>query len=168
VREVDVSQFLQQLTRQTFYHDQIVHLEQLPRRSAKYGKLRSGLHDRLRAALAGQGISRLYSHQAQAIDAVRRGQHVVVVTGKTLCYNLPVLDAILTEPITRALYLYPTKAIVGFVLTSLGLGDPGQGQQIIQPSSTGWQSRQSSRGVRAPTAIRPASFALTVMLSNAR
>jgi len=60
-------------------------------------------------------MERLYKHQAQAIRFIRNGKDVVLVTptasGKTLCYNLPVLQSILEEPETRALYLFPTKAL---------------------------------------------------------
>lgn len=62
-----------------------------------------------------RGIGSLYTHQREAFDAVRRGEDVVVVTptasGKTLCYNLPVLDRIIRDPEARALYLFPTKAL---------------------------------------------------------
>src|SRR6185437_10204051 len=61
------------------------------------------------------GVERLYSHQRAVWDASRRGEHVLVTTGtasgKTLAFNLPVLDAIARDPATRALYLYPTKAL---------------------------------------------------------
>jgi DEAD/DEAH box helicase domain-containing protein len=77
--------------------------------------LPEGLDPRLPAALATRGITRLYSHQREAFDHVRAGRSVVVATptasGKTLCYNLPVLDAILKDPGARALYLFPTKAL---------------------------------------------------------
>jgi DEAD/DEAH box helicase domain-containing protein len=70
---------------------------------------------RLRAALEKRGVKRLYSHQAEAFDAVQAGKHVVIVTptasGKTLCYNLPVLNALLADPGARAMYLFPTKAL---------------------------------------------------------
>ena len=60
-------------------------------------------------------MNALYSHQASACQAVRQGSHVVVVTstasGKTLAYNLPILDALLADPKARALYLFPTKAL---------------------------------------------------------
>ena len=62
-----------------------------------------------------RGVTRLYSHQAQSIAATLRGEDVVVVTptasGKTMCYNLPVLSSILSNPDARALYLFPTKAL---------------------------------------------------------
>ncbi len=91
------------------------------------------LDSRLAESLARRGIDRLYSHQAQAVDAVLAGQNVAVVTptasGKTLCYNLPILDAILHDGEARALYLFPTKALAqdqldelhGFI-TDLGAG----------------------------------------------
>ena len=69
----------------------------------------------MRDALAARGIDELYTHQRTAWDAVARGEHIVVATGtasgKTLAFNLPVLDALARTPKTRALYLYPTKAL---------------------------------------------------------
>ena len=69
----------------------------------------------LRDALERNGVTRLYRHQRLAVDAVRRGEDVCVVTptasGKTLCYNLPVLQKVLERPETRAFYLFPTKAL---------------------------------------------------------
>ena len=74
-----------------------------------------GLHPRVVQALAAHGIDRLYSHQAHAWLAATRGRHLIVTTGtasgKTLAFNLPVLDALAREPKHRALYLYPTKAL---------------------------------------------------------
>src|SRR3990170_7694663 len=73
------------------------------------------LDRRLAEVLARRGIDRLYSHQAQAVEAVLTGHNVAVVTptasGKTLCYNLPVLHTILHDSEARALYLFPTKAL---------------------------------------------------------
>ncbi len=93
-------------------------------RSADYVELPDDLHAGLRAALAARGVDRLYSHQGLAYDAVRRGRHLVVVTptasGKTLCYNLPVLQRILEQPTARALYLFPTKALAQDQLAELG------------------------------------------------
>jgi DEAD/DEAH box helicase domain-containing protein len=75
----------------------------------------AAVDSRLRAALADRGIRELYSHQAEAFDHAKSGQHQVVVTptasGKTLCYNLPVLQGCLEDPEARALYLFPTKAL---------------------------------------------------------
>ena len=88
---------------------------ELPRRSASFGDCPSGIDPRLSAALADRGITQLYSHQAEAIGAILAGKNVAVVTptasGKTLCYNLPVLNTILADDTARALYLFPTKAL---------------------------------------------------------
>lgn len=93
----------------------ITHWERLPARSAVYASLPDGLDPRLRAALRARGVEQLYTHQAAAFEAAQRGENVVIVTptasGKTLCYNLPVLNALLAEPEARALYLFPTKAL---------------------------------------------------------
>ena len=82
---------------------------------AKYAPFPDTLEPRLRAALETRGLKQLYSHQAEAFARVANGEHIVVTTptasGKTLCYNLPVLDAILKDPAARALYLFPTKAL---------------------------------------------------------
>src|SRR5687768_8778455 len=75
----------------------------------------AGFDSRLAAALRARGLEQLYSHQAEAIDHAVGGRNVVIVTptasGKTLCYNAPVLQSILADPSTRALYLFPTKAL---------------------------------------------------------
>ena len=90
-------------------------LRKIPARPGSFADYPDWVHPRLRAALQARGIDRLYSHQAQAVRSAREGRDVVLVTptasGKTLCYNLPVLQRILEEPETRALYLFPTKAL---------------------------------------------------------
>ena len=82
------------------------------------------LQEDLALALRSRGIDRLYSHQTEARAAARAGRHVVVVTptasGKTLCYNLPVLERILERPESRALYLFPTKALAQDQMVELG------------------------------------------------
>ena len=74
-------------------------------------------------ALAGRGVTALYTHQAEAVAAALCGEHVAVVTpaasGKTLCYNLPVLNHLLADPSARALYLFPTKALAQDQLAEL-------------------------------------------------
>src|SRR5947207_3408841 len=96
----------------------------VPASEATFAPLPGDLHPELVAALARRGVDRLYSHQAEAYDAVKRGRHLVVVTptasGKTLCYNLPVLQRLLEQPEKRALYVYPTKALAQDQLAELG------------------------------------------------
>jgi DEAD/DEAH box helicase domain-containing protein len=95
----------------------------IPEASANFAPLPADLRPEVVTALAGRGIERLYSHQADAYEAVRKGRHLVVVTptasGKTLCYNLPVLQRLLENPEKRALYLFPTKALAQDQLAEL-------------------------------------------------
>jgi DEAD/DEAH box helicase domain-containing protein len=88
---------------------------EIPGRPGIYAPLPSDLPAPLRQALEARGMGRLYSHQAEAYAEARGGHDLVVVTptasGKTLCYNLPVVAGILEKPASRALYLFPTKAL---------------------------------------------------------
>jgi ATP-dependent helicase YprA (DUF1998 family) len=112
---MQIAEFLDRLRAHPEYAGQIEHLEIIPPRAAEYGELERPLPPALNAALARQGVRRLYVHQAAAVNAARAGQDVMVATGtasgKTLCYNLPVLEAALADPLARALYLFPTKAL---------------------------------------------------------
>jgi DEAD/DEAH box helicase domain-containing protein len=104
--------------------EELAHVELVPAREARCAPLPEELHPRVRDALATQGIGSLYGHQAEAWEAAARGEHFVVTTGtasgKTLAFNLPVLDALAREPKRRALYLYPTKALAQDQLRALG------------------------------------------------
>jgi len=95
----------------------------LEAREAQWAPLPQWLDPRLSGSLQGMGIQRLYSHQARAADEAHRGKNVVLVTptasGKTLAYNLPVLQRILEDPEARALYLFPTKALTQDQYTGL-------------------------------------------------
>jgi DEAD/DEAH box helicase domain-containing protein len=88
---------------------------ELPAKEAVYEDFPEFLDERIIKALEGRGVRRLYSHQASAIRAVHDGDSIVVVTptasGKTMCYNVPVMDAILKDESSRALFLFPTKAL---------------------------------------------------------
>lgn len=88
---------------------------ELPAREAVYAEFPDFIDERIKAALEKRGVRRLYSHQASAISAINDGGSVVVVTptasGKTLCYNVPVLNSILKDEASRALFLFPTKAL---------------------------------------------------------
>jgi len=91
---------------------------------ADFVPLPTDIRPELAAALSRRGIERLYSHQAEAYTALKNGHHLVVVTptasGKTLCYNLPVLQRLLENPERRALYMFPTKALAQDQLAELG------------------------------------------------
>ncbi|HWF83495.1 MAG TPA: DEAD/DEAH box helicase, partial [Vicinamibacterales bacterium] len=126
----------------------------LPAVSAQLAPFPEALDPRLRLALASRGISQAYTHQAEAIEHALAGRHTVVVTptasGKTLCYNAPVLHAILQDPAARALYLFPTKALAQDQLAELqamcetlsgqlgkGLGDGDTGTGLADDTGTG-------------------------------
>ncbi|MCD6326899.1 DEAD/DEAH box helicase [bacterium] len=94
---------------------EIVHKVKVPRSPATYRAPSEPLHPELEAALKQMGIEGLYSHQAEAIDNIRRVQSVVIVTstasGKTFCYTLPIIDRILNDHRAKALLVFPTKAL---------------------------------------------------------
>jgi DEAD/DEAH box helicase domain-containing protein len=95
--------------------EELAYRTETPAREAITVDLPAELHPKLTAALAEHGLTCLYRHQAEAFAAAERGEHLVVATGtasgKTLAFNLPVLNALAAEPKLRALYLYPTKAL---------------------------------------------------------
>jgi len=98
-------------------------VRRLPAVTAQFVPFPDALDPRLTAALRSRGITQLYTHQAEAIAHGLAGRHAVVITptasGKTLCYNAPVLNAILQDPSSRALYLFPTKALAQDQLAEL-------------------------------------------------
>jgi DEAD/DEAH box helicase domain-containing protein len=112
------------LTRDLLQGEELAHLSEVPAREAATVAIPTELHEKVRAVLAERGLSMLYSHQEEAYAAAARGENVVVATGtasgKTLAFNLPVLDALAREPKLRALYLYPTKALAQDQARSLG------------------------------------------------
>jgi len=103
--------------------EELAYLGREPAREARTAPFPDELHPRVRAALEAHCVHELYEHQADAWAAARRNEHVAVVTGtasgKSLAFNLPVLDALAAEPKRRALYLYPTKALAQDQLRSI-------------------------------------------------
>src|SRR5258708_19430864 len=103
--------------------DVLVHERAVAAQPANLGILRPRLPPPLARALLNQGISQLYAHQVATVEAVREGQNVVLASptasGKSLAFALPTLERALTDPAARALYLYPTKALIGDQLRAL-------------------------------------------------
>ena len=120
---MNTSAFLDHLRGLPSYRDQIVHHQHLTSSEASYGQLAEPLSPALESVLDRFHLLPLYRHQAAAINAARSGENVVIATpaasGKTLCYNLVVLNAMLTDKGSRALYLFPTKALAQDQLRSL-------------------------------------------------
>src|SRR3954463_2451758 len=127
--------------------EQLAHVETVPAADARVAPLPDELEPHLRAALPFDG---LFAHQRDAWDAAARGEHLILATGtasgKTLAFNLPVLDAIAREPKQRALYLYPTKALAQDQLRGLTeLGVPRVRAAIYDGDTPGerrWQIRK--------------------------
>ena len=120
---MDIRQVLAELRDDRDFMRRVAAWERLPARPAATALFPAALDRRLVAALATRGIASLYTHQAHAIEATACGEHIVVVTstasGKTLCYNLPVLNTLLRDPTATALYLFPTKALAQDQLVAL-------------------------------------------------
>jgi len=111
----EVKRFLEELKKDPYYSDRIVHIEKIPERKSRHAEVKKPFPEVIRRYLSSSKIEKLYLHQAKAIDAVREGKNVVVTSstgsGKSLIYNLCVWEAIIKDPTKRALYLFPTKAL---------------------------------------------------------
>ena len=120
---MDTNAFLDYLRTQPFYRDQVAHVEHIRARAVRTGELEQPLSDEMTACLDKRGFLPLYSHQAAAVNHARNGKNVMVVTssasGKTLCYNIPVLESLSADKAARALYLFPTKALAQDQLRTL-------------------------------------------------
>jgi len=120
---MDAAAFLHHLLSLTDYRQQIVHIERIPHQGAILEKLDDPLHPSLQACLESVGISALFSHQAKALNAIFAKKNVIIATpsasGKTLCYQLATLDALVHDKDSRALYIFPTKALAQDQLRSL-------------------------------------------------
>ena len=112
---IGVGEVIAELASRDRSDEVITAVHQIPAREAQWAPMPEWVRPELADAYRAKGVVQLYSHQAEAAERVRKGRNVVVVTptasGKTLCYNLPVLNAVLENPDTRALYLFPTKAL---------------------------------------------------------
>ena len=121
--------------------------ERIPARLARVAPWPAGLDPRLVAAARDRSIEQLYTHQAQAVEAVLAGEHVVLSTstasGKTLAYNLPILNTLLNDPAACALYLFPTKALAHDQISNL--------QSLIVRLS----ARDEVSNLQSPIPVRP-------------
>src|ERR1700685_1992462 len=119
----EIREIIEQLAARDTTGEVITAIHHIPARDAKFAPVPSWVRPELAGAFSAKGISQLYTHQAAAAELVRAGKNVVVVTptasGKTLCYNVPVVNAVLENTDTRALYLFPTKALAQDQLAEL-------------------------------------------------
>ncbi|MEH6987380.1 DEAD/DEAH box helicase [Cytobacillus firmus] len=111
----NLPEIMKQLISEQQYKENIVHWHTIEEKEAKTASLPENIHPSLKDALQKRGISRLYTHQKTSYQTAMNGDSLVAVTptasGKTLCYNLPVLQTIVNDPDARALYMFPTKAL---------------------------------------------------------
>ena len=137
----DTTQVLDRLLDEPSLARGVVHHAVIPAREAVHAPMPDWLDPRIVAGLGTRGIERLYSHQAEAIEAVHAGEDVVIVTptasGKTLCYALPALQAIALDPSARALFLFPTKALGQDQVTEFGALAASAGLSIITSTYDG-------------------------------
>jgi DEAD/DEAH box helicase domain-containing protein len=129
--------------------EELAHLTTEPARRADLDPIPDGLEPGVRDALASAGVTELFAHQAEAWEAAARGEHLIVTTGtasgKTLAFNLPVLDALAREPKLRALYLYPTKALAQDQIRALAALRPPRVKPAIYDGDTPTAERTQVR-----------------------
>jgi DEAD/DEAH box helicase domain-containing protein len=115
MKKIDISSVLKELEQSRFFKPCITAKVQRESREGLYSDFPAEIEGTLQQALKDRGVLRLYSHQAEAFERLQGGRDIVVVTptasGKTLCYNLSVLNGIIGDASQRALYLFPTKAL---------------------------------------------------------
>jgi len=113
--KLTMHEWLSRMAKDRRFMENVRALRHFEAQDGSFAPFADRVHPKIRAILERRGIDQLYSHQAKAIDLIRQNHNIVLVTptasGKTLCYNIPVLQRILEEPETRALYMFPTKAL---------------------------------------------------------
>ncbi len=128
-------------------------IKHFPAREAKLASFPESLPVRLAEILRARGIESLYSHQATAYELARAGKNFVVVTptasGKTLCYNLPILTALVEDPEARAMYLFPTKALAQDQLAELNRWTERLGDEVRTFTYDGDTPQDARRAIRA-------------------
>jgi len=133
-KNVRLSDFINTLKNDPAFMENVTGWHEIEPREAKYADFPDSVDARVRDVLRQRGIEKLYSHQKKAVELADAGRDFVVVTptasGKTLCYNLPVLNAILKDSASRALYLFPTKALSSDQVSELYELIQGIGEEI--------------------------------------
>ena len=143
---MSIEDCLAELRQDADFMRQVTAWQELPARAGQFAPIPAALDPRLRQALQQRGLTHLYTHQAEALEIALRGENPVIVTatasGKTLCYNLPVLHTLLQQPQGRAIYLFPTKALaqdqlaeLNTLLTTLHAAESGPTAAPIRAST---------------------------------
>jgi DEAD/DEAH box helicase domain-containing protein len=123
-----------------------------PAKPGEFAEFPEALAPALQKALVTRGIAQLYTHQAEAFSHAAAGRNVVIVTptasGKTLCYNLPVLNGLLADPNARAMYLFPTKALAGDQLVEFQKAVDAMGSDLRAFTYDGDTPQDARRAIR--------------------
>jgi len=158
--EGGVSGFLEHIAKGREYRGELVHVETIPARKAATAELAEPLHPAVQAALGAQGIRSLYTHQVHAIERVRAGENVVVVSGtasgKSLAYTIPVAERSLADEAATSLMLFPTKALAQDQLrsfTAFASLLEGAGARMKAGTYDGDTSPSSRRTLRASASV---------------
>ncbi len=118
-----LSEWLARIESDRRFRENTTSITHIPASVGRFAPYPDWVDASIRRVLVERGIEKLYSHQARAIELVHDGRDIVLVTptasGKTLCYNIPVLQRIIEEPETRAIYLFPTKALANDQMTEV-------------------------------------------------
>ncbi len=147
---MDLGRLIEEIRSDKAYRGQIEWLREVPARDGRYAELDVELHPTVQEILEDLGIERLYVHQARAIEAVLRGEHVVTVTGtasgKTLTYVVPLAQRLYERPARRALLMYPTKALAQDQLRKLA--EFGAGSAFHAATYDGDTPRRDRRRIK--------------------
>ncbi|MBI2169212.1 MAG: DEAD/DEAH box helicase [Actinobacteria bacterium] len=147
---MDPCDLLDALRRDAELGDRIVHVEHLPAREARYAEPKEPVLPAIADGLARRGIDALYAHQAQALDLLRSGHHLVLATGtasgKSLCYQIPLVEAAVEGRTETALMLFPTKALAHDQLRSLRSWLVPQLEAVTYDGDTPQEERSALRG----------------------
>jgi len=147
----DINEYIQSLLNSKRIGSQVVYHKILPASPPLWSDTAGGRNDPLNRLMKASGIQRLYSHQAQALDLIRSGRHVVTATptasGKTLIYNLPVLERMMENPGVRALYMFPLKALAqdqlaAFNSMAASLSDHSPRAAIYDGDTSAWHRKR--------------------------
>jgi DEAD/DEAH box helicase domain-containing protein len=176
---MNVTAFLESLQTDPAYRGQIVHMHEMPKQEAVYTPLPEGLSRTACAYLKALGISRLYSHQAEAIDATLAGKDTLVTTsaasGKSLCYQVPLVQRLTDDPTATALLLFPTKALARDQVATWNRGVhalPSARRQSLRAvafdADTGTGSRQRARDAARVLVTNPEMLHATLLPAHPR
>ncbi len=172
-----IAEYIEALLTSGRFRDQVAHHSVLPPVVAQSADPADPWPPPLAAALRAVGIERLYSHQAQAVDLVRAGRHCVVATptasGKSLVYNLPFFEKAHRDPTSRALYLFPLKALAqdqlrAFWGLAAALGGGGPQAAIYDGDTSAWQRRKIRRDPPHAILTNPEMLHLAILPHHAR